>query len=49
MIGQAIDDSYIEELKSQVLHMDSIQAMAKELKIVYSPLHGTGNIPRAVC
>ena len=45
VIGQAIDDSYIEELKSQVLHMDSIQAMAKELKIVYSPLHGTGNIP----
>ena len=37
VIGQAIDDSYIEELKSQVLHMDSIQAMAKELKIVYSP------------
>ena len=45
VIGQAIDDSYIEELKSQVLHMDSIQAMAKELKIVHSPLHGTGNIP----
>ncbi|HIX77449.1 MAG TPA: phospho-sugar mutase [Candidatus Fusicatenibacter merdavium] len=45
VIGQAIDDSYIEELKSQVLHMDSIQAMAKELKIVYTPLHGTGNIP----
>lgn len=45
VIGQAIDDAYIGELKSQVLHMDSIQAMAKELKIVYSPLHGTGNIP----
>lgn len=45
VIGQAIDDSYIEELKSQVLHMDSIKAMAKELKIVYTPLHGTGNIP----
>ena len=44
VIGQAIDDSYIEELKSQVLHMDSIKAMAKELKIVYTPLHGTGNI-----
>ena len=45
VIGQAIDDSYIEELKSKVLHMDSIKAMAKELKIVYTPLHGTGNIP----
>lgn len=45
VIGQAVDDAYIEELKSQVLHMDSIQEMAKELKIVYTPLHGTGNIP----
>lgn len=45
VIGQAIDDAYIAELKSQVLHMDSIRAMAKELKIVYTPLHGTGNIP----
>ena len=33
------------ELKSQVLHMDSIQEMADQLKIVYTPLHGTGNIP----
>lgn len=45
VIGQEIDDAYMEELKSQVLHMDAIKAMAKELKIVYSPLHGTGNIP----
>ena len=45
VIGQTIDDSYIEELKSQVIHMDAIKEMAKDLKIVYSPLHGTGNIP----
>lgn len=45
VIGQAIDDSYMEELKSQVIHMDAIREMAKDLKIVYSPLHGTGNIP----
>jgi phosphoglucomutase len=45
VIGKEIDDAYMEELKSQVLHMDAIQQMAKELKIVYSPLHGTGNIP----
>ncbi len=45
VIGQAIDDSYMEELKSQVIHMDAIKEMAKDLKIVYSPLHGTGNIP----
>ncbi len=45
VIGQETDDAYIEALKSQVLHMDAIQAMAKELKIVYTPLHGTGNLP----
>lgn len=45
VIGSDIDDSYIGELKSRVLHMDAIEKMAKDLKIVYSPLHGTGNIP----
>lgn len=44
-IGADIDDPYIAELKSLVLHQDSIDAVGKELKIVYSPLHGTGNIP----
>lgn len=45
VIGKEIDDAYMEELKSQVLHMDAIRETAKDLKIVYSPLHGTGNIP----
>ena len=44
-IGAAIDDSYIAELKKQVIHQDAIDAVGKDLKIVYSPLHGTGNIP----
>ncbi len=45
VIGAAVDDAYIAELKTQVKHWDSIQAAQKDLKIVYSPLHGTGNIP----
>jgi len=45
VIGQDIDDPYIEELKKQVLHWDSIKEAQKDLKIVYTPLHGTGNIP----
>jgi len=45
VIGKEIDDKYIETLKKLVLRPDCIQAMAKELKIVYTPLHGTGNIP----
>ncbi|MCR5654665.1 MAG: phospho-sugar mutase [Lachnospiraceae bacterium] len=44
-IGANIDDPYIEELKSQVIHWDSIKEAQKDLSIVYSPLHGTGNIP----
>ena len=44
-IGAEIDDAYMEELKKQVIHWDAIKAVGKELKVVYSPLHGTGNIP----
>ena len=44
-IGKEIDDAYMEALKKQVIHQDAIDAMNKELKIVYSPLHGTGNVP----
>ena len=45
VIGADIDDAYMEELKKQVIHWDAIREVGKELKIVYSPLHGTGNIP----
>lgn len=44
-IGAEVDDGYIGELKKQVIHQDAIDAVGSELKIVYSPLHGTGNIP----
>lgn len=45
VIGTEVDDAYIAELKKQVIHQDAIDAVGKDLKIVYSPLHGTGNIP----
>lgn len=45
VIGSDIDDPYIAELKKQVIHQDAIDAEGKNLKIVYTPLHGTGNIP----
>lgn len=44
-IGADIDDAYIARLKEQVIHWDAIKEAGKELKIVYSPLHGTGNLP----
>ena len=45
VIGANIDDPYIAELKRLVVHQDSIDAVSKDITIVYSPLHGTGNIP----
>ena len=44
-IGAEVDDAYIAELKKLVIHQDCIDKYGKELKIVYTPLHGTGNIP----
>lgn len=44
-IGKEVDDDYIAELKKLVLHPECIEKYAKDLKIVYTPLHGTGNIP----
>lgn len=44
-IGAAIDDRYMEELKKNVLHPNCIKEVEKDLRIVYTPLHGTGNIP----
>ena len=45
VIGEEIDDKYMEELKKQSIHPDIIKKMAKDFKIVYTPLHGTGNLP----
>ncbi len=44
-IGEEIDRSYMEEIKKLVIHQDAIDAVKDTLKIVYTPLHGTGNIP----
>ncbi len=44
-IGKELDDAYMAELKKLVLHPECIEKYGKELKIVYTPLHGTGNIP----
>lgn len=45
IIGAEIDDAYIGELKKLILNADAIQSVAKDLKIVYTPLNGTGNVP----
>ena len=45
MIGEEIDDLYMEQLKKQSIHPELITEAAKDMKIVYTPLHGTGNLP----
>ena len=45
VIGEEIDDKYMEALKKLVLRPEAIKEQADKLKIVYTPLHGTGNIP----
>ena len=45
VIGDEIDDQYMKALKSLVIHPEIIREEAQNLKIVYTPLHGTGNIP----
>lgn len=45
VIGGEIDDAYMEELKKQIIHPEVIKEMADDIRIVYTPFHGTGNVP----
>ena len=45
IIGKEIDDKYMEELHKLVLNSEAIKEMAKDIKIVYTPFNGTGNLP----
>lgn len=45
VIGSEIDDAYMVELKKQIIHPEIIKEVAEDIKIVYTPLCGTGNIP----
>ncbi len=45
IIGQAIDDKFIGHVMAQVVNQEAIDRMQKDIRIVYTPLHGTGNIP----
>ncbi len=45
VIGKEIDDAYMAELKKQIIHPEIIKEVADDIKIVYSPFNGTGNVP----
>lgn len=44
-IGEDVDKAYIESLKSLTIREELVKDHAKDLKIVYTPIHGSGNIP----
>ena len=44
-IGKQIDDAYMVELKKQIIHPEIIKQVADDIKIVYTPFNGTGNVP----
>ena len=45
VIGKEIDDKYMEALKKLIVMPELVKEVGKTLKIVYTPLHGTGNLP----
>lgn len=45
VIGKEIDDAYMAELKKQIIHPEVIAEVCDDIKIVYSPFNGTGNVP----
>ena len=45
VIGSEIDDRYMTELKKQVIRGDLCRKIGADMKVVYTPLHGTGNLP----
>ncbi|PGA28638.1 MULTISPECIES: phospho-sugar mutase [Bacillus cereus group] len=44
IIGQEVDDAYAAELNNVIINQEMVQKVGKDLKIVFTPLHGTSNI-----
>jgi phosphoglucomutase len=45
VVGDELDTKFINTLKDLVLNPEAIKSEQDNIKIVYTPLHGTGNIP----
>lgn len=44
-IGEDVDKVYIENVKSLTIRRELVEKSAKDLKIIYTPIHGSGNVP----
>ena len=45
IIDDSVDEAYFNEVRSLSIHPEVIKEMAKDIKIVYTPLHGSGLLP----
>ncbi len=44
IIGQEVDDAYAAELNNVIINKEMVEKAGKDLKIVFTPLHGTSNL-----
>ncbi|EMF0509489.1 phospho-sugar mutase [Enterococcus hirae] len=44
IIGEEVDKAYLEEIKAVTIDQELVQTMGKDLKLVFTPLHGTGKM-----
>lgn len=44
-VPEFVEEDYFDEVKSRIINKDIIEKMGESLKVIYTPLHGTGNIP----
>ena len=45
MIGQEVDEAYYAAIQTLLLHPDLVREKGKDLRLVYTPLHGSGCVP----
>ena len=45
IIDSSVDDAFIENVKAQSLNSDLVKRLGEDFKVVYTPIHGSGNIP----
>ena len=49
ILNKRVDEEFINAVKEQIINQDIIDRVGDKIKIIYTPIHGTGNVPvRAV-
>ena len=45
LLDDKVDRAFIDAVKEQVIRQDIIDKVGKDMKIIFTPIHGTGNLP----